>query len=234
MLSALIDLVLPAACAGCAVEGVAAPLCADCVAALAGVRPQRVRPDPEPPDLPRTYALAAYGGALRSALLQYKERGRHALAAPLGEHLATVAARGGAGGPVLLVPVPATTAAARRRQGDHVVRLADRAARILRRRDMPAAVAGALRALPRADSVELSAAARADAAVTAFTIRPRRLPAIRTAAARGVTVVLVDDIITTGATLAAANTQLAKAGVPVSFAAVLAATQRRNTDLYRT
>src|SRR5262249_51825902 len=92
--AALVDLVLPAPCAGCATDGVAGPLCTECVAALASVQPQRVWAGPVTSGLPRTYALAAYGGALRSALLHYKERGRHALAAPLGDHLATVVVRG--------------------------------------------------------------------------------------------------------------------------------------------
>ncbi len=236
MLSTLFDLVLPADCAGCGVTGGAAPLCPDCVAALASVRPQRVRPDPEPPGLPRTYALAAYGGALRSALLEYKERGRHSLAAPLGDRLAAVVARGLLQGPrpVLLVPVPATAAAVRRRHGDHVWRLAERAARALRRGGVPAAVAGALRALPRADSAELSAAERAVAAGTAFVARPRRLPAIRDAVAGGAQLVLVDDIVTTGATIAAASARLTGGGAPVAFAAVLAATQRQAAVLHRT
>jgi predicted amidophosphoribosyltransferase len=231
-LAALFDLVLPAACAGCGSPGSAAPLCTDCVAALCGVTPQRVRPDPEPPGLPRTYALAAYGGALRSALLDYKEHGRHGLAAPLGDRLAAVVLRGlrGGSGPVLLVPVPATAAAARRRHGDHIRRLAERAARVLRRGGVPAGVTDALRALPRADSTELSAAERAIAAQTAFAIRSRRGAAVRCAAACGVEVVLVDDIITTGATIAAASGRLGG----VSFAAVLAATQRRAAVLHRT
>jgi predicted amidophosphoribosyltransferase len=230
VLGALVDLVLPVDCAGCAAPGVAAPLCPACLAALDAAQPQRVRQDPEPAGAPRTYALAAYGGALRSALLAYKERHRHALAGPLGDRLAGVVTRGLLTGPrpVLLVPVPGTAAAIRRRHGDHVVRLAERAAGTLRRQGLPAAVAGALRATPKADSVELSAAERAAAAGTAFVTRPRPLPAIRAAAQRGAVVVLVDDIVTTGSTLAAAGRRLASAGITVGHAAVLAATQRRS------
>jgi len=40
--------------------------------------------------------------------------------------------------------------------------------------------------------------------------------------------VLVDDVLTTGATLAAAAEVLLGAGVPVTFAAALAATRRRD------
>lgn len=243
LLTALVDLVLPASCAGCGAPGVRAACCRPCAVALAAARPQRVRPKPEPPGLPRTVALAAYDGALRSALLAYKDRGRHDLAALLGDRLADVVAAGlgapaaGLGAPaaglgavprpVLLVPVPDTAAAARERHGDHMLRLARRAAGTLRRRGRPAAVASPLRARPRPDSVELSAADRVTAAATAFALRHRRLPDVRAAVAAGVTVVLVDDVITTGATLSAAADLLGRASVPVPLVAVLAATRRR-------
>jgi predicted amidophosphoribosyltransferase len=133
--------------------------------------------------------------------------------------------------PVLLVPVPATAAAARRRHGDHIARLARRAARGLRAHGVPATVVGALRARPRADSAELSAVDRWEAAESAFTVHTGRLPAIL---ASGALVGLVDDIVTTGATLGAAGSRLAEAGVPVAFAAVLAATPKRSAILHRT
>jgi predicted amidophosphoribosyltransferase len=237
MLSAIFDLVLPSACAGCGSTGGAAPLCSDCVAALTAVRPQRVRPDPEPDGLPPTFALAAYAGAVRDALLQYKEKGRHGLSAALGDQLARVVARGiHRDRPILLVPVPATAAAVRQRHGDHMLRLAERAARTLRRQGRPAAVPGALRALPKSDSAELTALERARAAKTAFAARPGQLPGVRDAAAGGAVVVLVDDIVTTGSTLVAAANRLAEGGVAVGYAAVIAATQRRGTSgvLHRT
>jgi len=227
-LADLVDLVLPAACAGCGeAQGTAGALCRPCRVALHGARPQRTRPDPEPPGLPATYALAAYAGALRGAIVQYKEENRHELIPVLGGLLASVVHRslGGRAGPVLLVPVPATAAAARRRHGDHIVRLAKVAARLL----PDAAVTVPLRALPRpGDSTELSAAERRAAARQAFAVRPRRLARMRATAGRAGApcVVLVDDIMTTGVTLAASAERLAAAGVRVDRAAVLAATQR--------
>ena len=82
-------------------------------------------------------------------------------------------------GPVLLVPVPATAAAARQRYGDHVRRLADRAARTLRASGQPAEVCPAFTARPRPDSAGLDAAARARAAAAAFVPVTARLPALR-------------------------------------------------------
>jgi predicted amidophosphoribosyltransferase len=228
--SALVDLVLPAECAGCAgAAGHRGGLCGDCVAALAAAKPQRVRPQPEPPGLPRCVALAAYGGSLREAILAYKERGRHTLAGPLGDRLSDVvaAALGATPGPVLLVPVPATTAAARDRYGDHMLRLARRAARGLTRRGWPAGVACPLRARPRPDSAELSSPDRLRAAESAFMLVPGRLPAVRAAVRGGVRLVVVDDVVTTGATLAAAAARLREAALDAQVAAVLAATQRR-------
>jgi predicted amidophosphoribosyltransferase len=90
----LTELVLPAECAGCRADRV--PLrygvCASCAAALEALRPVPVRPTPAPPGMPDCAALGSYRGALREALLSYKERGRHGLARPLGLLLAEVVA----------------------------------------------------------------------------------------------------------------------------------------------
>lgn len=231
--ASLADLVLPAECAGCRTTG--APLrygaCAECAAVLQVLRPRSVRPTPAPPRLPRCVALGDYDGVLREALLSYKERGRHALARPLGVLLAEVvaAASGHRPRPVLLVPVPATAQAARARHGDHLRRLTRHAAGRLRAAGWPVAVARPLRALPRPDSTTLDSAGRAAAAASAFRLRPNRLPALRRAAA-GRAVLLLDDIVTTGVTLAAVAGRLAEAGVRVDAAAVLAATRRHNSS----
>jgi predicted amidophosphoribosyltransferase len=204
-------------------------VCAPCAEGLESLRPGRTAPTPVPPGLPPCTALGAYDGILRDVLLGYKERGRHGLAVPLGALLADVVAAsvGGAHGGVLLVPVPATAVAARARHGDHMARLARRAAAQLRRSGRPAAVALPVRALPRPDSAELDAAGRAAAAESAFRIRAGRVAALRRAAA-GRAVVVVDDIVTTGVTLAAVSREVTSAGVPVDSVAVLAATRRRH------
>jgi predicted amidophosphoribosyltransferase len=226
----LVDLVLPAGCAGCGAERV--PLrygvCPPCAEALESLAPGPTAPTPTPPGLPPCTALGAYDGVLRDVLLGYKERGRHGLAVPLGALLADVVAAslGGAPGGVLLVPVPATAKAARDRHGDHMVRLARRAAARLRRAGWPAAVARPLRALPRPDSAELGAAERAVAAESAFRIRAGRVPGLRRVAAERA-VVVVDDIVTTGVTLTAVSRELSSVDVQVDRVAVLAATQLR-------
>jgi predicted amidophosphoribosyltransferase len=229
----LVDLVLPAVCAGCGAGRT--PLrygaCADCAAALEGLRPGPTRPTPAPAGLPPCTALGAYEGVLREALLAYKERGRSGLAVPLGGLLADAIASavGGEPVPVLLISVPTTGRAARERHGDHMGRLARQAAARLRRAGWSTTVARPLRALPRPDSATLDSAGRAAAAETAFRPRRGRLPALRRAAA-GRAVIVLDDIVTTGVTLAAVTRQLAIAGVPVHGAVVLAATQRRHAQ----
>jgi len=229
ILATLVDLVLPARCAGCGAAGGHRSLCRECAQALGCAAPQRVRPDPEPPGLPRCVALAAYAGALRGALLGYKERGRFGLAAPLGDRLADVVLAG-AGTPaagLVLVPIPATAAAARSRYGDHMTRLARRAAGRLHHAGYPTTVIRVLRARPRPDSTGLTQTERAQQAVAALTLVPRQLAVLRAATAHGARLVLVDDIITTGSTLAAAAILLGDAGFGVPLAAVLGATQRK-------
>ena len=193
--AALVDLVLPAGCAGCRAGRV--PLrfgvCGECEAAVVSLVPHPVRPVPAPPGLPPCAALGGYEGVLRELLLAYKERGRHGLAGPLGALLAEVVAAFGEA-PVLLVPVPDTAQAARHRHGDHVARLARRAA----------------------------------AAAQSFRVRPGRAAQLRSLTRSGTAqVVVVDDIVTTGATAAAVTAQLAEAGVAVRGVAVLGATARR-------
>ncbi|MGK5444888.1 ComF family protein [Micromonospora sp. URMC 105] len=218
---------LPTGCAGCRRPGSASRrgFCPDCAAGLQALRPGPVRPTPAPPDLPPCHALGPYGGPLREALLAYKERGRHGLAGPLGALLAeVVAAAVGPARPVLLVPVPDTAAAARSRYGDHLSRLARHAARRLRGAGWDVRTARPLRALPRPDWVALDSAGRAAAAASAF--RPRAVGGGRAAGDRSV--VVLDDILTTGATLAAMARTLRASGITPNAAAVLAATQKRH------
>jgi predicted amidophosphoribosyltransferase len=187
-------------------------------------------------------ALGVYEGPLRGVVLAYKDRGRHRLAPALGAQLArgvaAITARlggpsgtGWLGGPsgtgLVIVPVPSSPAAIRERHGDHMQRLAQHCVRTLTGFGWSAGLARPATAQPKADSAHLDAASRAAAARDAF--RPRTRPAGRLAraAAAGARVVLIDDVITTGATLAALTSQLAAVGIPVFGAVTLAATQRR-------
>jgi predicted amidophosphoribosyltransferase len=212
----LLDLVLPRTCAGCGTAG--RTLCPECAQVLAG-RPFDARPSPCPPGLPRVTASVAYGGPVRAVLLAHKEAGRLALAGPLGRSLAsavrTATCERGLDRRTLLVPVPSDPAAVRARGHDHARRVAAVAARDLGLRARPLLVA----ARSRADQAGLDAAGRS--------ANLRGSLAARRALPPGLPVVVVDDLVTTGASLAEACRALRAAGADVRACAVVAATARR-------
>jgi predicted amidophosphoribosyltransferase len=139
-----------------------------------------------------------------------------------------------AGTPVVVVPVPTTAAAVRARHGDHMWGLAKRAVAQLNRGGWPAAIGRPLAARPRPDSSHLSAADRSAVARNAFRLRAGPAGAVRRAANAGAFLVAVDDVLTTGATLAALAGCLAEQGIRVDAAVTLAATRRRYPNLERT
>lgn len=213
LITSLADLVLPACCAGCGRPG--AVLCRRC-------RPCGVPLSVTAPAVPGLPVLAAgsYSHALRAALLAYKERGRRELARPLAAVLsgAVAAAQDAATVAVLapvLVPVPSTRAAARARGGDHVLRLARIAAQSSGGPVLPAL---RLRRMTR-DSAHLNVAERLVNIGGAMSAAPPP-PGGPTRA------LIVDDIITSGATIAEATRALGEAGWSVLGAAVVAATPR--------
>jgi predicted amidophosphoribosyltransferase len=231
LLSGLCDLLLPVVCAGCRREA-AGLICGDCVAALAALSPHQVRPDPPPPGLPPCHAAGRYGGRLRELILAYKDRGRHALAVSLADTLGSVLrAAVPAPRPVLLVPVPTTAKAARERRGDHMLRLTRAAACRLRRDGRSVAIARPVRVHSRPDSAGLSAADRVRLArrslVPRRSLAPGWLPRSGWLSRSRPAVVVVDDVITTGATVAAVCDVLSGMGGLVDAVAVLAATERR-------
>lgn len=226
----LADLVLPRDCGGCGTAGPA--VCPTCADALRG---------PIVMPAPGRVAAAEYAGVVRGMLLAFKERRRLDLTRPLGAALARAAwalaaePAGSAGSaeagvvpasqvkpPLVLVPVPGRRAAVRRRGFDQVARLCGAAARDLRGRGVDVRVARVLRARRRgADQAGLGAAERAVNRAGAFTVVAGASPAA------GGIVIVVDDIVTTGATLTEATRALRSGDWAPVGAAAVAATPRR-------
>ncbi|HLS76689.1 MAG TPA: ComF family protein [Nocardia sp.] len=202
----LLDLVLPASCGGCGRPGTA--WCARCEAALAGP-PVRVRPRTDP-GVP-CWALAPYAGPARAAVLAVKERGRRDLAGPLGRATARgLAGLRTPGVPLALVPAPSRRAAARVRGGDPVLRVAEISARCLRNcRVFP--VLRVWRGVH--DSVGLSPGERRHNLSGRVWLRPEAAPAALRAGKYQV--VVLDDVLTTGATAAESVRVLEGSGLPV-------------------
>lgn len=209
-------LLLGASCPGCGQPGPG--LCPGCSAALAALTPFRVPGSPTP-----VWAAAAYEGLPARLVVAYKERRARPLARPLGELLAVAVASGvaqaglGSAGPLVLVPVPSRPAAVRERGDDVTARLARRAASVLAAAGLPTRVESCLRHVARVgDQAGLGESERLANMRGSVAARPR---------GAGVRVV-VDDITTTGASLAAAAQALRAAGSPPLCSAVVAATPR--------
>jgi predicted amidophosphoribosyltransferase len=229
MRDALLDLLLGSSCAVCGRAGRA--LCERCRAELP-TRGQVRRPTPCPPGLALPMSAGPYAGALKALVNAHKERRQLSLARPLGQVLAAVvhdlAVESGSPAPRwLLVPVPSRGAVVRGRGHDPLLRLTRRAADRLREQGVPALVAVLLRtvAVPR-DQAGLDADQRAANLEGSMACRRRTAQRLlrRWPQAR---LVVVDDVLTTGATVREAQRALELAGLTVAGVATVAATRKR-------
>lgn len=230
LVNAAADLLLGARCPGCGTPGWR--VCADCRAALASAPVGFARRDPSPPGYPPTVAGADYDDRVQGLVTGFKERGVRAAAPLLGQRLGLavarlLAARGAPGQAYALVPIPSTPAVVRERGLDCTGLLARLAAAEVRHlAGLRVPVRRGLRqtAVVR-DQAGLHARERWANLSGALTAVPARLTARPQTTAP--VVVIIDDVTTTGATLAEAHCALRTAGVPVLGAAVAAATIRR-------
>lgn len=198
----MLDLMLPLQCGGCGAP--ATPWCAECERALTVQpdEPHLVTPriDPGVPVL----SLGRYAGPRRKVIVAVKEHGRTDLIRPLAhalhDGLVHLLTWGILGSPLAVVPAPTKRSSARKRGGDPISRMAQLAVAGTGTSPDLGAVAGTglsvvaalrLKAFTR-DSVGLSSAGRQ----RNIAGRVRRVRAVDGP------VLLVDDIVTTGATAA--------------------------------
>jgi ComF family protein len=229
--SALLDLVFPPFCPVCQrrlAEGRRDPLCGICWEGLDRIAPPYCRvcglpfarlPGPDGPSAPSaglcgrcrrrvppfTYARAAvrYGEIAREAVHALKFGGRRALAAPLGDLIAEMGLAGlPVAAPDLLTPVPLHRRRERARGFNQALLLARRVSQAWR---VPVCADVLTRTLATRPQTELGAETRWANVRGAFALR-------RPEQVAGRHVVLIDDVITTGATLTACARCLAAGG----------------------
>lgn len=218
-LAALGELLLPRSCAGCGIAGVV--LCSACRHHLREVPHPVVR---ERALGTKVFALGPYSDVRRNVILQMKEYNNRAvrpyIAAVVAAGLDHLRVRGELPESFALVPAPTRDRSARLRGGDPIAGLCAEAARILSAAPHSPAVAAApaVRVRSKApDQSRLSADERWKNMRRAVEVRAGTETVLA-----GLPVVIVDDVITTGSTMAATVEKLQVAGAVVRGGLVLA------------
>lgn len=226
VLTTVTELLWPQACLGC--QAAAGPLCRACAAALPAPECRRHLATVAG-GLP-VWSAGPYAGLLRTLVVAYKEHQRRGLRGDLAAVLAAAiraclseGPAAGGGAPAHVVAVPTSPSAIRRRGGDPIadlVRAACREPAPAERLTGALVLCGAVRAhRARPDQVGTSAAQRRRNLAGALRADPA---SIERAGCRGRPHVVVDDVVTSGASAAAVAAILAGARAPLSGVACLA------------
>lgn len=213
----LLDVLLPRGCAGC--DAPDEVLCADCQALFNGCYER----DFPASSLGTAYAAACYAGPVRRAILAWKDHDDVELDKPFIEDIAALTQRCGISteSEVLVIPAPSSKHSMRQRGRNHVLPLAKAVAEVL-----DGEVCCALESRASRKSVQLgrgsqrsNRAQRADSSIAL----------VDHADVDGCTVVLVDDIMTTGSTLRQCASVLREEGATVLTALTLASADQSLT-----
>jgi ComF family protein len=217
----LLEFFLPGRCANCGASGSGEALCPPCRAALPWLAPI---PHPEPPEsgLGETFAPMAMQGEARNWIHRFKYPARGLTGLDPGAlGVARLLARAaGRRAPILatdrIVPIPLHPRRLRRRGFNPAALVAREIARL---HGSPLEAHWLVRTLDTPPQAGLDARSRQLNVAGAFACLRRNQPAPQR-------VWLVDDVTTTGATLASAGQALRRAGVRVVMGVCLAQTPR--------
>jgi ComF family protein len=208
LLDATADLFLGSSCPGCGRPGWGA--CDACLAGLtAGTPRRRVGSEDEWP----VVAACSYRPPVPALLKAWKDEGSWGLTRPFAEAVSARVKQAGWCEPMLVVPVPSRPGAVAERGHDHARALARVVGRSLGWSHEPLLRVGR----SGADQFELGRTERWQNMATAM----------RAQSGSG-RVLLVDDVVTTGASLTAAATALTRAGWTVWGAATVASSELRH------
>jgi ComF family protein len=202
----------PWVCASCwiAVEFVRPPVCAQCgtpfaasVQAIGSTSHRCGKCVLSPPPYERARAVGLYEGALREVIHAMKYRPVFGLVRPLAELLSgQFAIHWGGRMPDVLVPVPLHRLRLRQREFDQALALANGLGQEV---GIPVWSGTLIRHVPTRSQIGLSAAERRRNIRGAFRVQPGR-------SCRGRSLLLIDDVYTTGATAQECARVLRRAG----------------------
>ena len=226
---ALATAAVPSQCEVCRQWGSSA-LCDDCVARFAPPVPRCARcglrlglPAPacgdcqrSPPPFERTHCVADYGFPWDRLVAAFKFESKVDLAGLLAQRLHEALPVDGADAPQLVLPVPLSPQRLAERGYNQAWELARRVARL---RGLPARNDVLLRPWETAHQADLGRAARQANLRGAFMVDPRQRAALQ-----GRRVALVDDVMTTGATVREAAAMLLRGGAAAVDVWVIART----------
>ena len=224
---------LPSLCAICRSWGVQR-VCADCVRRFAPELPRCRRCAlqvpagiavcgaclTDPPAFARSLAAVDYAHPWDGLITQYKFHAALDLAPALTQRMLSAFERSQPPQPTLLLPVPLSDARLRERGYNQAWELARRLGRALH---CPVDAHLLLRVKDTPHQLAFPPEQRAGNVLGAFAIEPRRLTELR-----GRSVTLVDDVMTTGATVAEAARVLLQAGASEVSVWVVARTPRHD------